>query len=218
MVYGTSAKFYIIFAIILYYFYIIRIILKTRQYSVKVFEIELVDETEFIAFFDKNYQFFQNHLIVIYGRESRKIKEYLISKKLNYLFNIKLPKKNSSEKVVPSISTQKVEPKREKHLKVVDQLIRSGQELNVDGDLLLLNRVNSGGSIIVHGTLVILQVVDGSIRCDGNFMMLQASPKANIVFHDVEVDNKYLQEKLSRVELINNEIVITPAIKETSWV
>ena len=49
-------------------------------------------------------------------------------------------------------------------------------------------------------------------------MMLQASQKANIVFHEVEVDNKYLQEQLSRVELINNEIVITPAIKETSWV
>ena len=49
-------------------------------------------------------------------------------------------------------------------------------------------------------------------------MMLKASPKANIVFHDVEVDNTYLQERLNRVELINNEIRITPVLKETSWV
>lgn len=48
-------------------------------------------------------------------------------------------------------------------------------------------------------------------------MMLQASPKANIVFHEVEVDNKHLQEKLNRVELINNEIRITPVLKETKW-
>lgn len=200
--------------------------MKTRQYSVKVFEIELIDEAKFIAFFEKNYQFFQNHLIVVNGEENEQIKEYLNSKQLNHVFNLTLPKRatergaNTPAPTPEPTKVQETKPqeKIQTNLKVLDKLVRSGQELKIDGDLLLLNRVNSGGSIIINGTLIITQVVDGSIRCDGNFMMLQASHKANIVFHGVEVDNKYLQDKLNRVELINNEIVITPVLKETSWV
>ncbi len=104
------------------------------------------------------------------------------------------------------------------NLKVQDTLVRSGQELTIDGDLLLLNRVNSGATIIANGNLIVTQLVEGSIRCFGNFMMLKASPKANIVFHDVVVDNSLLKERLNRVELKDNEIRITPVLKETTWV
>ena len=199
--------------------------MKSKQYSVKVFEIELTDEAKFIAFFEKNHQFFQNHLIVVNGEENKKIEEYLHAKKLKYLFNITLPKRAADRDTIPTppVSAAQKETRKPKgqmqaNLKVLDKLVRSGQELNIDGDLLLLNRVNSGGVIIINGTFITTHIVDGSIRCDGNFMMLQASHKANIVFHGVEVDNKYLQNKLNRVELINNEIVITPALKERSWV
>ncbi|MDQ7066850.1 MAG: hypothetical protein Q9M40_01965 [Sulfurimonas sp.] len=109
------------------------------------------------------------------------------------------------------------EPKIQESLKVMDKLVRSGQEVNVKGDLLLLNRVNSGGVLLVKGNLIVTQIVDGSVRCSGNFMMLKASAKANIVFHDVEVDTSHLKERLNRVELKNNEIIITPVLKETSW-
>ena len=188
--------------------------MKTKQYSVKVFEIVLEDEERFISFFNKNSLFFQNHLISIIGKKSDKIEKYLQEKSLKYIFNANIPKKSTATK------QEEVQPQQaiQKHLQVLDKLIRSGQELNIDGDLLLLNRVNSGGSIIINGTLIITQIVDGSIRCNGNFMMLQASNKANIVFHDVEIDNSFLQDKLNRVELINNEIVITPVLKEKSWV
>jgi len=196
-----------------------RVILKTRQYSVNIFEIELKDEVKFIAFFEKNYQFFQNHLIVVNGKENKQIEKYLNSKQLQYVFNLTLPKRASDKIATPPTFTPPKEIKKiQTNLKVLDKLIRSGQELKIDGDLLLLNRVNSGGSIIINGTLIIIQIVDGSIRCNGSFMMLQASSKANIVFHGVEVNNKYLQDKLNRVELIDNEIVITPVLKETSWV
>jgi septum site-determining protein MinC len=200
--------------------------LKTKQYSLKVFEVVLEDEEKFISFFDKNYLFFQNHLISIEGEKSEKIESYLKEKKLTYIFNVNLPKKPITKKEsVPLPKENPAEEKKEepqktqkKHLQVLDKLIRSGQELNIDGDLLLLNKVNSGGSIIINGTLIITEVVHGSIRCNGNFMMLQASEKANILFHDVVIDNTLLQDKLNRVELINNEIVITPVLKEKSWV
>jgi len=104
------------------------------------------------------------------------------------------------------------------NLTVLDEMIRSGRELNIKGDLLLLNRVNSGATIKTTGNMIITKVVEGSIRCSGNFMMLTASPKANIVFHGVEVDNDLLENRLNRVELKNNEIIITPVLKkEINW-
>jgi len=202
--------------------------LQTKQYSVKVFEVEITDVDEFIAFFDKNYIFFTNHLISISGIFNEKIENYLKEKNLKYIVDVILPRGKKQQLEMPQEEKPKELPKEKKeepkeinevkdNLRVIDTLVRSGQELKIKGDLLLLNRVNSGGSINIDGNLIITQIVEGDIRCNGNFMMLKASPKANIVFHEVEVDNSYLQERLNRVELKNNEITITPVLKETNW-
>ena len=194
--------------------------MKSKQYSVKVFEVQIDDEEEFISFFDKNFIFFTNHLISISGNVSEKIENYLKAKEVTYIVNVALPKSKATKKSQVVQEEQKpqepVEEVRD-NLKVIDKLVRSGQELKIAGDLLLLNRVNSGGSISIEGNLIITQIVEGDIRCNGNFMMLKASSKANIVFHNVEVDNSYLKERLNRVELKNNEITITPVLKETNW-
>ncbi|MEA1953199.1 MAG: hypothetical protein U9O24_02270 [Campylobacterota bacterium] len=208
------------------------------QYSVKVYETEIEDEIEFMAFFDANYTLFQNHLIVIQGELSEEIKSYLKEKSLNFIDNITLPKgrvKNSirksleadleSEKI-QNLAMQKIAEEKltelsnklENNLKVIDSRIRSGRELNIDGDLLLLNRVNSGATIKTSGNLIVTQVVEGSIRCNGNFLMLMASSKANIVFQGIEVDNALLSDTLNRVELENSKIKITPVLKkEINW-
>jgi septum site-determining protein MinC len=199
-----------------------------------VCELTIVDDDEFISFFETNYPIFKDYLIVINGEVSEEVELYLNNKQLKFLVDVKLPvgqARKAVEKEIELIkeeylsSKQRLEEeltgltnKIQNNLKVLDTLVRSGQELNIDGDLLLLNRVNSGGKIVIEGNLIVTQVVDGAIRCNGNFMMIQASPKANIVFHGVEVDNSYLLlDKLNKVELINNEIVITPVLKETNW-
>ncbi|QKJ22781.1 hypothetical protein [Poseidonibacter lekithochrous] len=208
--------------------------MRTKQYSVKVCEMALVNEDEFISFFEINYILFKDHLIVISGEMTKRVEAYLKEKKLQYLVNANLPKGQGRVAIEKEIQEQKeqhqieqeqkelelskLSNKLQNNLKVRDTLVRSGQELNIDGDLLLLNRVNSGATIIINGNLIITQIVDGALRCNGNFMMLQASPKANIVFNDIEIDNTSLNERLNKVEFINNQIVITPVLKETNWV
>lgn len=204
--------------------------MRNKQYSVKVFETTLTDEDQFTSFFNTNYNLFKDYLIVIHGDISQKIQEYLQEKELRFVNNIILPKSQGRKAVEEEIAVQKEQQQQvenellklsdrlHNNLKVQDTLVRSGQELTIDGDLLLLNRVNSGATIIANGNLIVTQLVEGSIRCFGNFMMLKASPKANIVFHDVVVDNSLLKERLNRVELKNNEIRITPVLKETTWV
>lgn len=208
--------------------------MKSKQYSVKVFETTVTDEKQFMEFFDTNYALFKDHLIIIQGRVSKDIIEYLKRKSLIFLQNKTLPVARSRKALESELNIQKIESnvnqkiaeeeiaklstKLQNNLTVLDSMIRSGRELNIDGDLLLLNRVNSGATIHTTGNLIITQVVDGALRCDGNFMMITASPKANIIFHGVEVDNSLLAKKLNRVELKNNEILITPVIKkEINW-
>ena len=208
--------------------------MKSKQYSVKVYETTINDELKFMDFFDNNHTLFKDHLIIIQGELSTKISEYLDRKKLKYLHNVTLPKGRTrkaleeelkSENVDAAVLAQITQTKLDKlsnqlqnNLTVLDEMIRSGRELDIEGDLLLLNRVNSGATIKTTGNMIITKVVEGAIRCSGNFMMLTASPKANIVFHGVEVDNTLLENRLNRVELKNNEIIITPVLKkEINW-
>lgn len=216
--------------------------MKGKQYSVKIYETTMNDEDKFLSFFDANHLLFKDRLIVIHGSISEKVEKFLEEKSLKYILNLELPSSRSTQEVEKereSRAKQEEEKQRlaqerqllmeekisrlsdrlQNNLTVLDDMVRSGRELNIDGDLLLLNRVNSGATINIKGNLIITQVVEGDIRCYGNFMMLINSPKANIIFHDVRVDNDLLDEKLNRIELIDDEIVITPVLKkEITWV
>lgn len=238
--------------------------MKNRQYSLKVFETRVEDETKFMEFFDTNYMLFKDHLILVKGEMSENIKRYLEKNALKFLHNIELPigrsrkaleeefemhvtkndvakqsqiqmelQENLKREIEENALNQQIaeaEIKREKHkveelskklkenFTVMDTMIRSGRELNIKGDLLLLNRVNSGATINTTGNLIITQVVEGALRCNGSFMMITVSPKANIIFNGVTVDNELLKDKLNRIELKNREIFITPVIKkEINW-
>jgi len=226
--------------------------LKQRQFSLKILEVELDNEEEFIEFFDTHGLLFKNHLISIKGNISDRIRYYLDEMEFKYINNITLPNgknvksvdinkndnrvdKKELELLEEKLKSQAIdcriklqetqaiinelEKKANRELKVIDDMIRSGREIDIDGDLLLLNRVNSGATVKTTGNLIITQVVEGAIRCDGNFMMLTVSPKANIIFNGVEVENSLLQDKLNRIELKDNKIYITPVIKkEINWV
>jgi septum site-determining protein MinC len=213
----------------------LELFLQNKQYSVKVYECSINDESKFISFFDANHTLFKDHLIVINGKVSDTIKEYLNSKSLIFLNNVKLPKGRSRRALEEDLESERREKDIDKlvaqselaslshrlqnNLTVLDEMIRSGRELKVNGDLLLLNRVNSGATIHTTGNMIITQLVEGAIRCDGNFMMITTSEKANVIFHGVEVDNRFLGNKLNRVELRNSEILITPVFKkEINWV
>ena len=209
--------------------------MQSKQYSVKVYECSIDDEEEFISFFDTNYTLFKDHLILINGEVSSTIRDYLNSKSLIFLNNVTLPKGRTRkaleeelniqkreadiDKIIAEMELEKLSNRLQNNLTVLDEMVRSGRELKIDGDLLLLNRVNSGAVIHATGNLIVTDLVEGAIRCDGNFMILTTSSKANVLFHDVEVDNKFLANRLNRVELKNQEIVITPVFqKETNWV
>ncbi len=209
--------------------------MQSKQYSIKVYECSIDDEERFISFFNTNYALFKDHLIVINGYLSQNIKDYLNSKSLTFINNIKLPRGRSRkaleeefsiqkrecdiDRIIAQTELEKLSNRLQNNLSVIDEIVRSGRVIEINGDLLLLNRVNSGATIYTSGNLIITQLVEGSIRCDGNFMIIMTSSKANVIFHGVEVDSKFLEDRLNRVELKGEEIVINPVFKkEINWV
>jgi len=207
---------------------------QNRQYSVKVFEVTMEDENQFMDFFNSNHSIFKDHLIVINGEISPKIRNYLQEMNLTFLNNIELPKGKNRKALESEIrlssvqekirqeqmeqELEKLSTKLQNNLEVCDKLLRSGQELKREKDLLLLNRVNSGATITTSGNLIITGQVSGIVKCNGSFMMLGASSRANILFHGVPIDNKLLEAKLNRVEFVGDEIIVTPLLKkDISW-
>lgn len=218
--------------------------MQSKQYSVKVYETSVEEESKFMAFFDANYVLFKDHLIVLRGEVSDEIRTYLRRKSLKFMENVTLPEGRTRKKLESELEMEKkkfdlkvnmlknefelekkqllareaiVEAKLSefencpnKELTIHDKVLRSGQELKVDGDLLILSRVNSGATVDVQGNLIITQPVQGAIRCSGRFMMLSATPKANIMFNGEEIENRLLQDKLNCVEIKENQVIITP--------
>jgi len=208
--------------------------MKGKQFSVKVYETSIEDEEKFISFFDTHYILFKDRLIVVQGELSPRIEEYLQSKSLLYANNIVLPSSRSRQNIQQELEEQKAKELKQQellakefaqlskrldnNLKVEDGIVRSGQEVSIEGDLLLLNRVNSGAKVRTSGNLIVTHAVEGDIYCNGNFMMIGNSPKANIIFNGVRVENALLKEKLNKIELIDNEIIITAILKkEINW-
>jgi len=203
--------------------------LKGKQYTIKVYETSVEDEDKFISFFEANYPLFKDHLIVIHGGLSQRVQSYLTAKPLTFVQNIDIPKARSQKEVELDLETQKSEQREhqkriehefakltsrlENNLRVIDTMVRSGQELTIEGDLLLLNRVNSGATINISGNLIITHVIEGLIKGYGSFMMLSNSPKATILFHDREVDSRTLSSKLNKIEIVDDVIIVTPVLK-----
>lgn len=202
--------------------------MKGNQFSVKVYETVVENEEQFISFFDNNYTLFKDHLISIRGVLSKDIRAYLKSKQLNYVHNKTIPRSRPRKEVESEIIKESQEIKEDlvklskqvkNNLTVLDTIVRSGREIKVEGDLLLLNRVNSGATIETSGNLIMTDVVEGNVRCHGSFIMIGISPKANIIFNGIVVENDLLKDKLNKIELINHRIVITAVLKkEKSWV
>ena len=223
--------------------------MKSRQYSVRVYETEIDNDEEFIEFFKINSVLLKNNLILLKGEVSNKIQLFLKSLSLDFIINPNLSKsftKNiniennlkevekqkelESEKDIEieiykkeialnqSLLNEKNKNLNKNNITILDSLIRSGKQVNIDGDLVLFSRINSGASVYVNGNFIATQLIEGKVLCNGDFMLFNSSPKAYIEFHGIELTNS-LNNKLNKVEFKNNEIIITPVLKEEiNWV
>ena len=191
--------------------------LQSSQYSIKVFETQIEDDDKFISFIETNYELFKNHLIVIQGDISQNISEFLDRLGLKYINNISLPKaKKTQDNFIVVEDKPKVKNYR---LKIINEALRSGQVIEYEGDILITDRINSGAKIVSNGNIIALNIVNGDIYCNANYIIMPQSQKANIVIAGHKINNLLLQHKLNKIEIIDDIVSVTSiSKKELKWV
>jgi len=181
--------------------------MQVKQYSVKVFEVTIENEEEFLAFARKNSLLLKRYLLLLKGDVTPTIEAFLEDEGIAFTHNLSLQPPNDK----PQHFT------KQSGLRIIDQLVRSGQEIIDKRDLLVLKRVNSGATVHTDGNFIALSSIDGHIECNGDFMLLKPSSKASIIFNGVDISEAMDEEIFYKIRLENNEILISKYAKDIQW-
>jgi len=181
--------------------------MQVKQYSVKVFEVEIENGEEFLTFARKNIVLLKRYLLLLKGDVTRSIETFLRKEGISFTKDLSLQ----------SQSGKPLQFTKQSGLRIVDQLVRSGQEIVEKRDLLVLKRVNSGASIRTEGNFIALSTIEGKVECNGEFMLLKPSRKATIVFNGADISDAMDYEHFYKIRFENNEILISKYAKDIQW-
>jgi septum site-determining protein MinC len=167
--------------------------MKTRQRSIRVFEIITDDYEKLVKFVSKRLVTLKKHLLLIKTKNEH-IKDYFNKSNLEYIIvdpdfkeeteNIEEKKENNTH----SLQEQaKVEEKTIVKTEIYDRIIRGGEEINSNNKLIFLKRINPGARIISSESIEIFDEVEGTIICNGEYMIVKKNNKGTIIFNDEDI-------------------------------
>jgi len=193
--------------------------MKAKQKSIRVFELEVEEESHFFEYMDKNIILLKDYLLMINGNLTPKMREYLEEKgtcfKETEKCNIKIPTKSNAivtrdimpeeakqapQEVVKYIEVEK-EPTIVDHAKtlLIEKPVRSGEEIIHDGDITIFGRVNSGAKVLCEGNVEVYGSIDGLVQCDGEYMVAKEVGKGYIVFNGDILEKELFDGKLKKI-------------------
>ena len=174
--------------------------MKTKQKSVRVFEIITNDYEKLTNFIEKKGILLKRFLLVV-KTNNEKIKEYLKDKPFEVRFvkhdfegsdeKLELDEPKVIEKVVEKIIKVPVEVEKivenSTKTEIFDKIIRSGFEINSKNKLVFLQRINAGAKIYSSSEIEIFAEVFGNVICDGEYMIVKKAQKGAIIFNNEEL-------------------------------
>ena len=141
-----------------------------RQKTMRVFEVEDFEKLKKVV--ESKYELIKGYYFLL-KEENKEIQDYLKEKELNFfvlnssISNVKIEKRvKVIERVVEKII------KEDNKTQVFDRIIRSGEELILEGNIIFFKRINPGAKIEVKGNLVLLDENNGLIRVEGDFLLV----------------------------------------------
>lgn len=175
--------------------------MNVRQQNIKSFDIEIEDEVEFFAYFNKNLPLLQSHLMILRGNVSNGVKVYLQNKKVAFVdanevnISTKRAKKVEPQESVKKIEVQAqeavVEPQECDKSLLINRTVRSGENIEHNADITIFGRINSGAKIISSGNVQIFGIVEGEVQADGEFILLQGiGNSGHVMLHNEKVESQ----------------------------
>ncbi len=191
--------------------------LKIDQKNIRVFHIvndgtNSTDE-ELKQFIAKSLPILQGYLLV-FDYLSDDLRAYLDAINIDYIkpnsLKFTSPKAanpiQSKKIVIDSTSIQNNQKTQDSAkdttnyaTKVLQKVVRSGESIKNDGDIVILNRVNSAATIRSNNNICIFGQCDGDVECNGDFMILSSITKGKIVFNGESITANMLKYTLNLI-------------------
>ncbi|PAF43197.1 septum site-determining protein MinC [Helicobacter sp. 11S02596-1] len=168
--------------------------IKTRQKNIRVFELESGQSAEYIEFVTKNFVLLKDYLLVFKAPIEPALTAVLGELKMTYIIAENELRGRELTKT-PTINA--IDTKTE----ICNRNIRSGEELESSGDIIILGNVNNGARIVSERNISIYGKCEGIIVCGGQYLILKTLCSHHIVFQG-EILGPEIIEKLSSNDLL----------------
>ena len=156
-----------------------------RQKTLRVFEVD--DFEKLVNIVNTKYDLVKNYYFLL-KEPNKKIEEFL---KINNLSFFVLnnegftPKKEITPEV--KVIEKEIIKKEKVKTKIYDKIIRSGEEIESEENLIFLNRINAGAKIKCSGNVEIFDECEGKVICDGDYMIVRKNIKGTIIFKGADL-------------------------------
>lgn len=134
-----------------------------------------------------------------------------LARVINKQPDIKTQIANDIEKIEQESKTQVetviVEKPQSQRL-IINRVLRSGENIQNNGDVVVFGRVNSGAKIISSGAVEIFEEIDGLVECEGDYMIIRSIGKGSVVFKNETVKKESLIYDLNRLYFENAKLQI----------
>lgn len=188
--------------------------MKVKQQTLKAFEFEIDNTKAFVEYYTKNAPLIQGYLLILSGDVNDDIINFLDEKEAVYIDtnakSLQMRKKRATAVLEepsfsesPSSSETSTE---QKNSSVYYRTIRSGEKIDSDVDLLFFGRINSGAAIECSRSVQIFGIIDGLVRCEGEYLLLKEIGQGAVFFHGEELDKSRLDGNLKLIKYDNGII------------
>ncbi len=190
--------------------------MRVKQQTLKGFECEVDSTEEFIQYYTKNAPLMQGHLLILQGNVDDEVKAFLNERNIAFIDNNKTSlqtRKKRTKAVLPEPNLVATFPNEkpvysDKIEMIFYRTIRSGEAIHVDDNLVFFGRINSGAVIESASSIQTFGIIDGLVRCDGEYIIIKKIGLGSVFFHGEELDKSQFNGQLKFVNYKNSAIEI----------
>jgi len=190
--------------------------MRVKQQTLKAFECEIDNAEEFIQYYTKNAPLMQGHLLILQGDVNDEVISFLQDREIAFVNHNKTPlqtRKKRSKAVleVPSsepVLKENAPVKKDGVEMIFHRTIRSGEAIHSDENLVFFGRINSGAVIESTASIQTFGIIDGLVRCEGEYIIIKNIGLGSVFFHGEELDKSQFNGQLKLVNYKNSAIEI----------
>ncbi|WP_456480065.1 septum site-determining protein MinC [Nautilia sp.] len=155
-----------------------------RQKTIRVFEVEDIDNLKKVV--ESKYELVKNYYFLL-KRKDKETEDFLKRKNLPF-FILNGESFTPKKEIIPEIKIieKKIVEKTKRQTVIYDKIIRSGEEIKSEDNLIFLNRINAGAKIVTSGNVEIFAECEGFVKCDGDYLIVKIN-KGTVLYKGADI-------------------------------